>query len=291
MPNSAAASTLVVAATKCSSMSRAAVGEEPGLRGLGVGHRLLGREGLAGDDEQRLGRARAGAAPARGRGRRRWRRSGTSAAVREGVERGTTICGPRSLPPMPMLTTWRSGRVPPARVAHALRRRRASRRAPAWTSALNGAAPARRAQRGVQHGAALGGVDRRRRQHRVAPRLDAAFARQVGEEAQRRRVDEVLRQVGRTPRAPRRRAPRSGRVARRTPRAGRSRGRAPRSGRRARPRRRCGRSAVEPADGGARESASSLIGGPGRAIPRARCAASLRSMRVAATTWRYSRST
>ena len=66
----------------------------------------------------------------------------------------------------------------------------------AWTSSLNGALPARRAQRGVQHRAAFGVVDRRAGEHRVAVRLDAAFARQVGEEAQRRRVDEVLRQVG-----------------------------------------------------------------------------------------------
>ena len=55
---------------------------------------------------------------------------------------------------------------------------------------------ARRAQRGMEHRAPLGRVDRRAGEHRVALRLDAAFARQVGEEAQRRRVDEVLRQVG-----------------------------------------------------------------------------------------------
>ena len=56
--------------------------------------------------------------------------------------------------------------------------------------------PGRGAQGGVQHRAAFGDVDRLAGEHRVALRLDAAFARQVGEEAQRRRVDEVLRQVG-----------------------------------------------------------------------------------------------
>ena len=56
--------------------------------------------------------------------------------------------------------------------------------------------PARRAQGGVQHGAALGGVDGLAAQHRVAPRFQAALARQVEQEAQRGRVDEVLRQVG-----------------------------------------------------------------------------------------------
>ena len=53
----------------------------------------------------------------------------------------------------------------------------------------------RRAQRGVEHGTALGRVDRRAGEHRVALRLDAAFTREVSEKAHRRRVDEVLREV------------------------------------------------------------------------------------------------
>jgi hypothetical protein len=53
-----------------------------------------------------------------------------------------------------------------------------------------------RAQRRMQHGAAFGRVDRRSGEHRVAQRLDAAFARQVGEEAQRCRVDQALREIG-----------------------------------------------------------------------------------------------
>ena len=142
---------------------------------------------------------------------------------------------------MPMLTTWRT----PLRrrvVAHRLGEgeHRVEHR---MHLAANGALPAWRAQRGMQHGAALGGVDRRAGEHRVALRLDAAFARQVGEEAQRRRVDEVLRQVGEDLGRVERQRLEAAAGRARTPRAGRSRGRAPRSGRRARPRRGCGRSA------------------------------------------------
>ena len=54
----------------------------------------------------------------------------------------------------------------------------------------------RRTQRGVQHRAVFGGVDRRTGKHRVALRFEAAFARQVDQKAQRRDVEVVLRQVG-----------------------------------------------------------------------------------------------
>ncbi len=55
---------------------------------------------------------------------------------------------------------------------------------------------ARCAQGGVQHCAAFGGVDRLAGEHRVAVLLHAALARQVVQEAQRRRVEQILRQVG-----------------------------------------------------------------------------------------------
>ena len=74
---------------------------------------------------------------------------------------GTTICGPRSLPPMPMLTTSRDAAAWRRRAR--ARRRPASRRAPRAPRRECGAGAARRAQRGVQHRAALGGVDRLRR--------------------------------------------------------------------------------------------------------------------------------
>ena len=54
----------------------------------------------------------------------------------------------------------------------------------------------RRAQRRVQHRAALGGVDRIAGEHCIAPRFETAFAGEVDEEMQRRAVDAVLRQIG-----------------------------------------------------------------------------------------------
>ena len=196
MPKRAAASTLVVAATKCSATSRAAAFEEPGLRGRRVGHRLLGGEGLAGDDEERLGRRDAaqhrGDVVAVDVGDEVQRRA---ADGRTAASAATAICGPRSLPPMPMLTTWRSGRAPPSARARTVSAKASIASRVACTSSENGAAPRRRAQGGVQHRPAFGEVDRLAGEHRVAPGLDAAFARQVGEEVQRRRVDAVLRQV------------------------------------------------------------------------------------------------
>ena len=195
MPKRAAASTLVVAATKCSATLAAAAFEEPGLRGRRVGHGLLGGEGLAGDDEERLGRCDA--AQHRGdvvavdvgdevqveprMGERRERRdrhlrpevAAADADVDDVAQRPRAALGPRP---------HRLGEGE-HRLAGGLdlvgERRRARRRA----------------QGGVQHRPAFGEVDRLAGEHRVAPGLDAAFARQVGEEVQRRRVDAVLRQV------------------------------------------------------------------------------------------------
>ena len=55
---------------------------------------------------------------------------------------------------------------------------------------------ARCAQRRVQHGPALGGVDGLAGEHGVALRFQAALARQVEQEVLRRGVDQVLGQVG-----------------------------------------------------------------------------------------------
>src|SRR6185369_17649340 len=52
-----------------------------------------------------------------------------------------------------------------------------------------------RAQRGVEDGAPFGRVDRAPGEHRVALRLEPAFVREVDEKAQRRRVEQVLREV------------------------------------------------------------------------------------------------
>ncbi len=59
-----------------------------------------------------------------------------------------------------------------------------------------GPLPARRAQRGVQHRPAFGDVDRLAGEHGIAPGLQAAFARQLEQQAQREHVDAVLGQVG-----------------------------------------------------------------------------------------------
>ncbi len=98
---------------------------------------------------------------------------------------------------MPMLTTWRNrpGAAPSARSRTVSAKASIASRT-AWTSSPNGALP-RGARNAVWSTARpLGVVDGRAGEHGVALCLDAAFARQVGEEAQRRRVDEVLRQVG-----------------------------------------------------------------------------------------------
>ena len=95
---------------------------------------------------------------------------------------------------MPMLTTWRSGRARVGARAH-----RSAKASIASSTRVHLGRERRRPggarKRGVQHRAAFGEVDRLAREHRVAPRLDAALAREVGEEAQGRGVEQVLRQV------------------------------------------------------------------------------------------------
>jgi hypothetical protein len=174
----------------------ATVGEEPAARGLGGGHRLLRRERLARDDEERLGGREAGER----------RREVGAVDVGDEVKRQPRVdergerahCHARA-----------EVAAADADVDDVAERRRGCRCAPAHLlgkgehlgkDAVHLGAERRRAgrrtQRGVQHGAVLGGVDRRAGEHRVALRLDAAFAREVGEKAHRRRVDEVLREIG-----------------------------------------------------------------------------------------------
>ena len=243
MPKRAAASTLVVAATKCSAISPPPPCEEPGLRGRRVGHRLLGGEGLAGDDEERLGRRDA--AQHRGdvvavdvgdevqleprMGERRERRdrhlrpevAAADADVDDVAQRPRAALGPRP-------HRLGEGEHRLARGMHLVGERCRARR---------------RAQGGVQHRPAFGDVDRLAREHRVAPGLDAAFARQVerGSAASPRRCGSSTGR--RRPRAPRRRSARSAPGRGRRPRAGRDRGRGLRSGRAGRPRRRWRRNA------------------------------------------------
>ena len=81
-------------------------GEEPRARRAPVHHRLFGREGLRRDDEQRRLRAQAAQRLERDATRRRSRRSaGAGPRARTASAPAVAITGPRSDPPMPMLTT------------------------------------------------------------------------------------------------------------------------------------------------------------------------------------------
>ncbi len=51
---------------------------------------------------------------------------------------------------------------------------------------------ARGAQGGVQHGAAFGVVDARAQEHRIAPRFDAALARQLHQQFKRAPVEAIF---------------------------------------------------------------------------------------------------
>ena len=77
MPNLLTSASLVERATKCFATCRlvAELGQQPVAGGVGVGHRLLGGEGLRGDDEQRPLRVEPASASAPCACRRRWRRN------------------------------------------------------------------------------------------------------------------------------------------------------------------------------------------------------------------------
>ena len=96
------------------------------------------------------------------------------------------MTGPRSLPPIPMFTTLRIGL--PVKPVHSPWRTLLAK-APIWSSTCMHGFPslghlrrgerlsARRAQRGVQHGAAFGGIDRVAAEHGVdAPRRPQSSA-------------------------------------------------------------------------------------------------------------------
>ena len=193
MPNAAAACTFVVVATKWRAMSVPPSATNQRLRGVRVGHRLLRREGLAGDDEQRLVRLhppqhrREIVAVDVGDEVQRQRR------VRERVERAHRHLRPEigaADADVDDMTDAARRRVAHAlgEVEHALEHvvyLVAERAQSAW-----------RAQRGVQHGTAFGAVDRLPAQHRIALRLDAAVGCEREQPLQRGRIEQVLRQVG-----------------------------------------------------------------------------------------------
>ena len=251
MPNAATSSALVDTATKwcCDGVLAEGI-DQPGAGGAGVGHRLEGREGLRRDDEQGLGRIEAAAASCGCRRRRRSRRSAARCHRRRRRRgRSPAMAGPRSEPPIPMLTTLVSC-LPVAPVpgagAHVVGE-------PAHAVehlvdlgddvvALVGDHRALGcSQRDVEHGPVLGDVDVLAGEHRIPELLDAGGAGEVGEQRDRVPGDPVLRPVDVEVARPRRRAPR--------PDSGRRRRgaevgvrRAWRGARRGRPTRRCGRS-------------------------------------------------
>ena len=143
MPKRAAASTLLVAATKCSSM-RVRRGRRTSARADSrVGHRLLRREGLAGDDEERLG---AGATPASTTSR-----SAPSTLATNGTRgRGWASAGERANDHLRAEVAAADADVddvaqarparPPARSRTVSAKASIASRTP-WTSSPNGAAP------------------------------------------------------------------------------------------------------------------------------------------------------
>jgi hypothetical protein len=195
---------LLVAATKCSSI-RVPPGRRTTARRLGVGHRFLRREGLARDDEERLGgdgagehRGQVGAVDIGDEVERQARmrdvRQGANDHLRAEIAAADADVDD-------VTQARRCGRGRRGRRRHvgapAHRFRKGEHRVEDAVDLVAGRTfAARRAQRRVENGAALGRVDHGAREHRVALRLDAALAREVGEKAHRRRVDEVLRQVG-----------------------------------------------------------------------------------------------
>ena len=177
-------SALVETATKC--LATAAAGrrrapvEQPRAGRRGVGQRLLRGERLRRDDEQRRRRVEVAGGSRRRRWGRCWRRTGSSmprSAYALAAPRRPSP-GPRSEPPMPMLTTVRirspvcpvhcPERTASVNVGHPVQHRvhvgdaRPGRRRPARR-------PAGQAQRGVQDRPVLAGVDVLAREHGVDP--------------------------------------------------------------------------------------------------------------------------
>jgi hypothetical protein len=134
---------LLVVATKCLAMSVPPAGEEPGLGDLRVGQRLLRREGLAGDHEERLGFASS----SRSTGVMSWpstleTKCRLQAAVAEGLQRRHDHLRPEVAAADADVDDVR---MPLLAVSRTARQRPASRRARSCTSSLNGPLPAARA--------------------------------------------------------------------------------------------------------------------------------------------------
>ena len=244
----ATSAAFVETATKClatAASSPPSAVEQPLARGVRVGERLERRERLGGDDEERLLRVEVA------------RRLGEVGAVDVGDEarddrraarsaraRAYAIAGPRSEPPMPMLTTAAdrlAGVALPLAASGPRSQNAAIRSSTACTSGTTFSPStsidrvARRPQRDVQHRALLGDVDLVAAEHRLARSATPACLGQREQQPQRLVGDAAAwssRGTGPRPRPP---AARRGRRPRRTARAGPARP-ARRDGAPARPR-------------------------------------------------------
>ena len=169
----------------------AALRHEPLPRELRIGQCLLRREGLARHDEQRALRVQA--AQHAGDVVRIYVADEVKAqaAMCEGVERGHHHLRPEVAAADADVDDVAETAV----AAHLLGVREHGIEHAVHFSAVQPRA-ARRAQCRVQHGAALAGVDRRAREHGITLCFEVALLRQVDQEAARRAVDEILREVG-----------------------------------------------------------------------------------------------
>ena len=246
MPKRAAASTLLVAATKCSSIRvpPCARNQARAVAALVIVSCVV-KVLLATTKSVSAGRCRRSteARSAPSTLATKWK---VSPGWAKPARARTAICGPRSLPPMPMLTTWRKRTARPRAGARADRLGEGEHRVEDRMDVVAERRPAARRAQAVWSTArrSLVLIGRRRASRRAAPRRRIRAPGRRGSAASpRRRGSSTGR---RRPRARRTTSIQTGADRARTPRAGRSRGRAPRSGRRARPRRRCGRSASRP---------------------------------------------
>ena len=191
MPNSETPSALVETATKC--LATASSAPSPASDHSRAVWALVIVSSVVKVFEEMMKRVSAGIevarASRRSRCRRRWRRSGRSSrGWSSGAAPRRPSPGPRSEPPMPMLTTLRIGL--PVWPFHSPERTRSQnapiRSSTSWTC-LTTSSPStiserslRHPQRHVEHRAVLGDVDALAAEHRVAALGDAPARPRAG---------------------------------------------------------------------------------------------------------------
>ena len=187
MPNAATSSALVETATKwlaTAASSPPRPRQHPFARGAGVGHRLQGREGLRGDDEQRLGRVevagRLGEVGAVDVGDEAERQVAAAVVAQRLVghhrpEVGAADADVDDVADRPAGVPASTRRRAPAPRTTPIRSRTSCTSRDDVDPVDNQRALARHPQRDVQHGAVLGDVDPLPGEHRLPPLGDAAL--------------------------------------------------------------------------------------------------------------------